>query len=113
MTMVTCPCTEMVTRLMPSKSWKTQRRVGRDARLPDLVGEGVVVMGQLVSHPALGNGVDQQRQGHHHQETLEPRRLFDEERRHKKHGVLEEAEAALPPRFALCSPRRPLHRSGR
>ena len=63
--------------------------------LPDLVGEGVMLMCQLVSHAALGDGVDQQRQGHHHQETLEPRRLFDEERRHKKHGGLEKAEAAL------------------
>jgi hypothetical protein len=64
-------------------------------RLPDLVGEGLVLRCQLVSHPALGHCIDQQRQGHDHEETLDARRLFDKQRRHKKHGVFEKAEPTL------------------
>ena len=66
-------------------------RSGR--RLPDLGGEGVVLPCQLVSHPALGHSIDQQRQGHYHQETLDPGGLFDKQRRHKKHRVFEKPKA--------------------
>src|SRR5712691_12719302 len=66
-------------------------RSGR--RLPDLVGKSVVLPCHLVSHPALGHGIDQQRQGHYHQETLDPGGLFDTQRRHKKHRVFEKPKA--------------------
>jgi hypothetical protein len=35
----TCPCTEQVTRLMPSKRWQIQRRVGRDVGCPIWLGK--------------------------------------------------------------------------
>ncbi len=43
----------------------------------------------LGSHPALGRGIDQQRQSHAHQEPLDPGGLFDTQRRHKNHRVFE------------------------
>jgi hypothetical protein len=39
MSVSTCPCTEHVTRLMPSKSWNIQRRGGRDVGCPLWLGK--------------------------------------------------------------------------
>ena len=77
------------------QEWEKPAEGRPGCRLPNLVGEGVVLTRQLVSHPTLGHSRDQQRQGHHHQEPLETGGLCDTQRRHKKHGVFAQPKATL------------------
>ena len=49
--------------------------------------------GQLRSESALRHGVDQQRQGHHHEQPFNPAGLFDKERGDKKQRVFEKPKA--------------------
>jgi hypothetical protein len=48
----------------------------RPGRLVDLVRHGLMVLGSWLATSALRHGVDQQREGHHHQQSGNPAGLF-------------------------------------
>jgi hypothetical protein len=57
------------------------------------------VVCQLRSESALRHGVDQQRQGHHHEQSFHPAGFFDKERGDKKQRVFEKPTAAFDVRL--------------
>ena len=63
--------------------------------LSDLVGQGFLLLGQLLPQASLGDRIDQQGQGHHHQQALDPGGLFHKKRGREKQRFFEETEAAF------------------
>jgi hypothetical protein len=56
---------------------------------------------QLLAQATLRHRVDQQGEGHHHQQPFNPARLFDKQRRDKKQWVCEQSKAAFDTRLAF------------
>jgi hypothetical protein len=56
----------------------------RWGRLVNVVRHGLMMRGSLLAQSALRHGVDQQREGHHHQQSFTQAGLFDKQRRDKK-----------------------------
>ena len=71
--------------------------------MSDLIGEGFPLLFQLLAHPSLGDRIDQQGQGHYHQQALDARGLFHKEGGGEKEGLLEEAEAAFGAALAFVA----------
>ncbi len=72
----------------PPQRW-TVRGVG------DLMRDGLVLPFQLLAQATLRHRIDQQRQGHDHQQPLNPRGFFHKQRCNKKQRVFEKAEPAF------------------
>ena len=57
------------------------------------------MVGQWRSESALRHGVDQQRQGHHHEQPFNPAGFFDKERGDKKQRVFQKPKAPFDVRL--------------
>jgi hypothetical protein len=68
---------------------------GCHGRLVDVVRHRLVLACSLLTHAALCHRVNQQGEGHHHQQPVDPAGLFDKPRGDKKQGVFEKAKAAF------------------
>jgi hypothetical protein len=69
----------------------------RRGRLVDVVRHRLMMLGSWLAQSALRHGVDQQREGHHHQQSFHPAGLFDKQRRDKKQWVFEQPKAPFNP----------------
>jgi hypothetical protein len=67
----------------PASGW-------RGCGLSDGVGHGLRVLGSWLAKAALRHGVDQSRQGHHHEPPVNPVGLFDTPRRDEPPRVFEQ-----------------------
>ena len=65
----------------------------RRGRLVKPVRHGLMVCGSWLAQAAWRHRVDQQREGHHQQQAVNPTGLFDQPRRDKKQRVVEQAKA--------------------
>jgi hypothetical protein len=72
-------------------------------RWVDVLGERVVVAGAWLPHPTLGHRRDQQGERHHHQPTLHPTGLLDQQRRPKAPRVLEQPPPPVDLRLAFVT----------
>jgi hypothetical protein len=68
----------------------------RRGRLGELVRHGLLVRGSWLAKSALRHGVDQQREGHHHQQSFNAAMLFDKHRRDKNRGSLSNRKPPSP-----------------
>ena len=69
----------------------------------DLVGERFFLALQLGSGSSLGQGIDQERQRHHHQQALNPRGFGHKQGGGEEEGILEESESSLHRALSLVS----------
>ena len=60
----------------PFEQWEEPTQGRSWSRLVNLVRYGLVLLRSLLAHPTLRHRINQQRQGHHHQQPLKPTGFF-------------------------------------